>query len=668
MSQTLSPVVIQNNGNGVPSNTFSVLSTVTPSVPRPSVQVAPTVPLAATPLSSARLTGLVAPNAQIVPVSTPVAVHQTVNSPVIPVTTVTVPTRASPRATMTQLPSGTVTTSSQSPVLSQQVSTRTIGGVPVQVSLTQPSAQVLNQQTVTVPTQAVLSQSRISSGPVQVSPVTSQVAINQSRLSPVTPQVSPVSSQVAVNQQLTPAQMGFSQQVLPGTVQVSPSQVAISQQQMTPGLIAINQQQLTPSVQLSPSQQRISPVQVNTLSGSPVQISVGQQPSAPSSPTARMALLNLNNGSVTPNQPSVTIPNLTASQGIINVQTGLQSPSSPMNIGTRVNQESLLFPSIKVATPTSSLPLKPTAELMNKEFEVRDYQGIISNASIENELLNAGYAPLSKIVIRTDNGDKRTQYIKALNKKGQKVFILLDVNGYTTARSTDLTLIEAHSANIVPYSLKTGAYECAGKDVCGVAFECGSDAVCVLARGSNDLTPKEANFVFVEQRAPAAATIESEGSIMSYPVIRLSEIRANPDLVLSNTDMVTRRLRNNAYVSELQEIAYAQKSLNNLNAAFVRFEAVRQNSGNKLNQTLTQLEQWNNVYMANPPTTDAAKDRYRRLQYNLAQRNEGIANLLRYMKKVADKRLEIDAITKEINDITDLAEKEFANVEFAVSD
>ena len=390
----------------------------------------------------------------------------------------------------------------------------------------------------------------------------------------------------------------------------------------------------------TPNQMVITQPRTPTITmASPVQV--------PASPTARSALLNLNTRTT---GSTVTIPVLTP--------TTIPRPS----------QDSLLLPSIKVATPSSSLPLKPTAQIMNQEFEIKDYQGIISNASLENELLNAGYAPLSKIVIRADTGDKRTQYIKAINKKGQKVFILIDVNGYTTARSTDLTLIEAHNASIVPYSLKTGAYECAGKDVCGVAFECGSDAVCVLSRGSQDLTPKEANFVFVEQHAPAAASIESEGTIMTYPVIRLSEIRANPGLVLANTDIVTRRLRNSSYTAELQELAAAQRSINRLNEAFVRFNGLREDSAGKLNRTLTQLERWNDIYMANPPLTDDAKDRYRRLQYNLAQRNEGISTLLRAMTKVAEKRLEIDVIAKEINDIADYAEKEFANVEFATSE
>lgn len=585
MSQTLSPIVTQNNVAASP-NTFSILSSMTPSVTTSSIQPVTTVSLGATPFSSASRTGLVSSTTPIVNTSSPVVTQQTVNSPVIPIQNIPLPVaRSSPNVT---LQGNTVPMSTTTNIAPQSLASGTISGIPVQINLSQP--------------QGALTPSRMVSQTNALS------------------QIGPVQAQSA----LTPSRMVSQTNGL--------SQIGIVQPQSA----------LTPSRMIS--QTNVSNQILPRMSSNIVQPA--------QSPNARSALLNLSGGTMS-SAPTVTIPTVTQISGNRAMGTG---------------QGSALLPFIKVATPNSSLPFRPTAQIMNQEFEVRNYQGIIANSSLENELLNAGYAPLSKIVIRTDSGDKRTQYIKAINKKGQKVFILIDVNGYTTARSTDLTLIEAHSASIVPYSLKTGAYECAGKDVCGVAFECGSDSVCVLSRGAQDLSPKEANFVFVEQPAPAAATLETEGSIMTYPVIRLTEIRANPALVLANTDIVTRRLRNSTYSAELQELAAAQQSINKLNAAFIRFNHLREDAASKLNRTLTQLEQWNDVYMANPPTTDEAKDRYRRLQYNLAQRNDGIATLLRSMKKVSDKRLEIDVITKEINDITDYAEKEFANVEFATSD
>lgn len=316
------------------------------------------------------------------------------------------------------------------------------------------------------------------------------------------------------------------------------------------------------------------------------------------------------------------------------------------------------------------LPVRPSSEIMESRFEVPDYQDMISGASLENELMHAGYTPLSKIVVKTDAGDKRTQFIKGINRNGQKVFIEVDVHGYTTARTTDLTLIESHSVSIVPYSLKVGAFDCVSKEVSGVAFECGSDAVCVLKReGSNTTEPKESNFVFVEQHAPAAAILdEGPGSIMSYPVIRLSEIRANPELVVCNTDTVTRRLRNEAYKTLLAELVCAQQSIQHLNEAFVGFNCAREEYAGKLNCTLTTLEGYNRDYLKCPPTTDEAKEKFRLLQFNITQRNGGIETLLRCIKKIADKKAAIETLAHEIKELTEFCHREFATVEHANSE
>jgi hypothetical protein len=295
---------------------------------------------------------------------------------------------------------------------------------------------------------------------------------------------------------------------------------------------------------------------------------------------------------------------------------------------------------------------------MNQEFEIRNYQGIIANASLEQDLLRNGYVPISKVVIRDGAGDKRTQYIKAINKNGQTLFILVDVNGYTTARSTDLSVVES-KASVVPYSLKTGAYNCAEKDVCGVAFECGSNAVCVMTRGPADISPTESNFVFMDPEKTTAA-LTSEGSIMTYPVVRLSEIRQAPDLVLANTDRVTRSLRNSFYGALLRELATTQDSINSLNAAFVGFNRTMDTRGPGLNKALTAAEEQNRLLAARSPLSDDDKDRLRQIQRNMTNLNDGIADLLKSMKIVALKKPDIDRLTREITEVTTYLNKDLA--------
>ncbi len=353
----------------------------------------------------------------------------------------------------------------------------------------------------------------------------------------------------------------------------------------------------------------------------------------------------------------------------------LQSTNLPKTGSSLLKKSLVPIPKLNSTKLPSTPMTRSVVQTLNEDFEIKDYQGIIAKSALENELLHSGYAPLSKIVIKDDHNHKKTQYIKALNKKGQKVFILVDVTGYTTARNTDLTLLESTKAQIVPYSLKTGAYNCAGNEVCGIAFECGSDSVCVLSRHGNDLTPKEANFVFMEQKDNKSNTIEGNiptgrleqnGQIMTYPIVRLSEIRANPEIVLANTDLVTRRLRNTTYRMLLDESAEICRSIDNLNESFKRFDILRENDACRLNRTLNQLDEWNDIYIAHPPTTDETKENYHKLQFNLAQRNEGMETLLRSMRKITDMKPHIDAMTKELNDVIDFCQKEFAMIDYVI--
>lgn len=555
--------------------------------------------------------------------------------------------------------------------MSQLVSQRVVTPSPTLASMTRTPTRDVEVTRVDIPT-LTPSSSRISSAVPTVSP---SARLTTSR--PISSSIIPLPSS-------------------PSRVSMLPTEDSLLSPRMT--TLPSSRVSLSPSTLSSPSRVTVppSPSRVTvppspsrvTVPPSPSRISVPPSPSritVPPSPSRITVPPSPSRISVPPSPSRISVPPspsrmtpLTASIPVSTQRTGVVSSlPSASNLSARtpvMTPSGIPIPTLERSVTSdqalSSLTptMSPSVEIMSDGFEIRDYQGIIANASIENELLNSGYVPMSRIVVQDDSGQRQTQYIKSINKKGQKVFILVDANGYTTARASDLTLVETHPVSIVPYSLKVGAYECAGTDVCGVAFECGSDAVCMLTRGKDDLSPKEATFVFVEQSAPTIGSIQTEGSVMTYPVIRLSEIRANPELVLENTDVVTRRLRNSAYQIELQELDEAQQAISRLDEAFSRFNAIRENAAMKLTRTLQQLEEWNEIYLSNPPDTDDLKDRYRRLQSNLTQRNEGISNLLRLMKRVSDKRTEIELITDEINELSDLAEREFATVEYATSD
>ena len=290
----------------------------------------------------------------------------------------------------------------------------------------------------------------------------------------------------------------------------------------------------------------------------------------------------------------------------------------------------------------------------SKDFEVKDYQEIISKANIENELSRYGYKLLNRIVVG------KTQYLKTVNKKGQTVFILVDVEGYTTVKNTDLVLSESER-NFIPHSVKSGISDCIGNEVFGVLLESSGDVVCLISK-DDDLKVKESTFVFEsDQETPQEYTIP-------YPVVKMSEVRTAPDLILDMTDKVTRRLRNKIFTSLLQDLKEEQKSVSKLVEVVEHFNKIKDEIALKINKTLTQLEEWNKIYDITPPVTDEGKERYKKLQYNLEYRNSGITTLLSSMKKVADQKKTIDKVASEISTVTKIVLKDFENIDYVVTE
>ena len=670
MSQKLSPAFV----SPVTPNTFS-----NPSVPRRSGTSSSFLPPPVPKNGSARTTGLISPNAQIVSTGIPTRVTQTVNSPL------SQSPPQSPRLsnlgpiinTVQPIPSPMLVPTVQSiPVLlsSSQVFP-IVPPSPIRSPLVPPSP-TRSPMVPPSPTRTVIVPLGLTRSPmVPPSPTRSPMIPLSPTRSPMVPP-SPTRT-VIVPLGLTRSPMVPPSPTLSPIVPPSPTRslvvpLALTRSPMVPPIPT-----RSPIVPVSPTRLQISPpspirlsvssIAVPTVSTIRVPQSPMRTPIVPPSPRKTLSPIIPTNPilGLFPEMSPNTVTTSQKSTRMSNQGDKMMPCASPVVPTMLVDKRAMMTvkqPSLRIARTSPEAGL---VVMKKEEYEIRDYQGIVKKSSIENELLTAGYGPLSKIVVKEETGENRTQYIKSINKKGQTVFVMIDAHGYTSTRATDLTLVQSNVVSVVPYSLKTGAYDCAGKDVCGVAFECGTDSVCVLARGTKDMTPTEANFVYVEKQGPAAASIEANGSIMTYPVIKLTEIRANPGLVLSNTDAVTRRLRNTQYSGELQDLATTQKAIGHLNESFTRFNGIREVVSIKLMRTLAQLEQWNEIYLINPPMTDDLKDRYRRLQANLAQRNEGIANLLRIMKRAADKRVEIERIAKEMTELSDMVEREFANVEYA---
>lgn len=338
----------------------------------------------------------------------------------------------------------------------------------------------------------------------------------------------------------------------------------------------------------------------------------------------------------------------------------ITSSSSPSTLSSFPS-----FPSPKVSTIPKPAP-KPAARTISTMPIVKGNITIIEDVkdknlydvvtlNIENELMKSGYAAINKIVIHSENGSKTLRYVKAINKKGQKVYILIDTHTHMAINPKDLIIKENNISNSLPFSLKNGMYNCADKDVTGVALEYGSNSICTLMMDPIDLKIKEKNYIINDKQ-----TINEKcDHVVSYPIIRLTEIKVNPKIIIDNTHIVINRLRNAEEIYAKNEIVAQNESINKLANAFTDFGNLCEDVADKLYDDLNKLEGWNETYLRDPPNEDEYKERFAKLQLNLAKRNDDINNLMRIMKIVASKRSQIESIANDINEIIEYCQREF---------
>lgn len=263
--------------------------------------------------------------------------------------------------------------------------------------------------------------------------------------------------------------------------------------------------------------------------------------------------------------------------------------------------------------------------------KTQTYQGLLDQTNIENELQKYGYKIEGRIIAKELNGER--VYIRAINSRGQRVFVLVDVVGDVVTRNDKLVLVENKIATLIPHSVRNEALDCVRNDVCGVALEQSEDRVCMLSF-DEELNPKEVNLTILEESAPASLTVEYNGEEISYPVIKLSEIRANSYQVLLNTNKVVVRLRNTAYVSLVRDFEDLSRSEETLRTLMVEFDRVRNLYAGSLNETLTELERYAIGYERKGDLTDAEVEKYRIITEELTYRNKATEALFRGLQKI----------------------------------
>lgn len=307
--------------------------------------------------------------------------------------------------------------------------------------------------------------------------------------------------------------------------------------------------------------------------------------------------------------------------------TDLNLPVLPILPGISLSSSQKIhpFPVSKTPVPIKKVKLvKGSIEIPQPKIILEEIQANDNIADLENELKEFGYHVINKIAT------PKLYFFKAANKKGQKVYIYIDT--LEIPKNNDVILIDDNN-NLLSHSIKHGAYNCSGTDATGIVFEYGTNSICTIMRAENELKFAEKNYLFNHNSKSHNLTFD--GCVITYPIIKLSEIRVNPDLVLCNTDLVTRRLRNTEDSYERQELAYTDCALDQLNEALCVFKQTCNNSTHKLMTNIQHLRQ-----CPEPSYIDLVKS------------NDDIIKLICIMKKVASKKKDIERLTYEIEELT----------------
>lgn len=268
--------------------------------------------------------------------------------------------------------------------------------------------------------------------------------------------------------------------------------------------------------------------------------------------------------------------------------------------------------------------------------EIITVADVVRRTSVDEELARAGYRPISKIIVTESPRDATVPYVKAQNSMGDPFYIAIDVqDSYIGHSKSDPIMQVASSPMAIPREDKEAAYAKAGMSVSGVALEC-KTGLCTIMHDPVMGAPREQNFVLVE-----TTTIEEVSTgVVSYPILRLSELRSNPQACQKNIDQALRKIRNDALQRYLCKIKAVQKKFTAMADLFASTMKCKEHIVQELHRTVNLLECYLDECSKCPQDNC---DKIKQIKYNLEKRNAMFPYLMECCTEIASLEDKLDA-------------------------
>ncbi len=327
------------------------------------------------------------------------------------------------------------------------------------------------------------------------------------------------------------------------------------------------------------------------------------------------------------------------------------------------------FTERKAALPLNTSLSRVKAGPSTAEFST--YQGVPADQTVEKALLERGFIATEKVLTKDEKGNVVCRFIKARDNLGHALYIELDTTekdgmGYLTVSDNDSMMTVSHDASVIPYSLKVGSFEASSSSLFGVGFEC-DNQVCVMSRKDNSLEPVETVFSFSRTGTGNDVGVQEKHPI-PFPIVKMSEILANPQAVLENIKSSHARMRNIAFNSCMKDVAVMKKNSAELGNEVARFDNIATEVSQVLESTIGSLEEMHDKYVKCGAKTERDLANLKAIRFNLNKRADLQSDFISLCHSMRERAQKIAVLNEEIRDLNNFAESLFTGVKFVFTE
>ena len=306
-------------------------------------------------------------------------------------------------------------------------------------------------------------------------------------------------------------------------------------------------------------------------------------------------------------------------------------------------------------------PVIPDIGEMEGQYEeeelITSVPDLVRSRSLDEELARTGYTPLSKMIVVSPSGEQSVRYIKAQNQLGEPLYIAVDVNdAFVSQNNNDPRLRESRIPMNIGKEEKELAYSKAGMGVAGVALEC-KTGLCTIMHDEQMRAPREQNFVLIHTKK-----VEETLILASFPVVRMSEIRANPLACQKNIDQALRKMRNAALHNCVCNIETVKKKLEQVCQLFQQTLTCEENVVKEFSRTMNILEDSYDKCSKCPEKNEC---KLKEIIYNIEKRNTKFPALLESCKEIASLEQTLDEALCTLKDAKAKLDKKFRHLHCA---